>query len=221
MDENADRQAIGTSGTALKGWHSRGYLPHLDAGDIVQMVTYRLADSFPHKLLLAWQDELAHLPENEAAVERHRRIERYIDGGLGVAWLRDTRIAQLVQENLLHFDGDRYRLHAWVIMPNHVHVLLTSAPSQSLPSIVHAWKSYSAHSANRLLGRRGDFWRRDYYDRYIRDDRHYAAVVAYIEANPVKASLCAHAREWPFGSAGYSYTSGGTFTGGAGGGDYR
>ena len=186
-----------------KGWHSRGYLPHLDAGDVVQMVTFRLADSFPQEMLALWADELARLPKDEAATERHRRIERYIDRGAEDCRLHDKRIASLVQAALLHFDGDRYGLHAWVVMPNHVHALITAADDHSLPDIVHSWKSYTANRANRLLGRQGDFWHRDYYDRYIRDDRHYAATVAYIEANPARANLCAYANKWAFSSAGY------------------
>ena len=183
-----------------KGWHSRGYLPHLDAGEIVQMVTFRLADSFPHQMLALWADELAHLPRDEVTTEQYRRIERYIDRGAGEAWLRDERIASLVQDALLYFDGERYHLHAWVVMPNHVHALVTTADSHGLPGIVHSWKSYTANRANRLLKRQGDFWHRDYYDRYIRDDRHYATAVAYIEANPVRAKLCACVNEWTFSS---------------------
>ncbi len=114
-DAGAPSRYDATRASALavhKGWHSRGYLPHLDAGDVVQMVTFRLADSFPQEILALWADELAHLSQDEAATERHRRIERYIDHGVGACWLRDKRIASLVQDALLYFDGDRYRLHA-------------------------------------------------------------------------------------------------------------
>lgn len=70
-----------------------------------------------------------------------------------------------------------------------------------MSGIVHSWKSYTANKANRLLRRQGDFWHRDYFDRYIRDDRHFAAAVRYIEENPLRAGLCAAQVEWPFGSA--------------------
>ena len=120
---------------------------------------------------------------------------------MGTAWLGDARVARLVQEALLYFDGSRYRLHAWVIMPNHVHVLLMPARNHSLSSIVQSWKSYTAVTANRLLRRHGEFWHRDYFDRYIRDDRHFAAAVTYVEANPVRAGLCASCEEWVFSSA--------------------
>lgn len=188
-----------------RGWHSRGYLPHFDGGEIPQSVTFRLADSFPKKCLDAWRDELTHLPEKEASAERRRRIETYLDMGAGKAWLRDPRIARLVQKALLHFDGERYRLHAWVIMPNHVHVLLTPHKGRSLSDILHSWKSYTTKEANHILGRSGDLWQEEYFDRYIRDELHFAATVEYIESNPVRAHLCTMNEEWEFGSAARKY----------------
>jgi putative DNA methylase len=164
-------------------------------------VTFRLADSFPLEQLAAWRDELARLPEQAATRERLRRIEAYLDKGLGSTWLRDPRIAGLVQEALLYFDGDRYRLHAWVIMSNHVHVLFTLHGSHGLSSVLHSWKSYTAKKANALLGRSGRFWQEDYFDRYIRNERHYAAAIAYVEDNPVRAGLCVQSTEWRFSSA--------------------
>jgi len=79
----------GPRGDDTGRWHSRGYLPHFDGGERPQIVTFRLADSFPRHLLDAWADELALLPEREAATESHGRIEAYIDRGAGAAWLRD------------------------------------------------------------------------------------------------------------------------------------
>jgi REP element-mobilizing transposase RayT len=66
---------------------------------------------------------------------------------------------------------------------------------------MHSLKSYTASEANKLLGRRGTFWMEEYYDRYIRDERHYVKTVAYIENNPVKAKLCRVPEEWAFSSA--------------------
>jgi len=215
VDANASRRDCGgPSGDDGRGgpseddagrWHSRGYLPHFDGGERPQMVTFRLADSFPRHLLDAWADELSRLPEREAATERYRRIEAYIDRGAGAAWLRDPRIARAVQDGLLHFDGDRYRLHAWVVMPNHAHAVVTPLAGHDVSDIVHSWKHYTARLANRLLRRQGDFWYRDYYDRAIRDERHYAAAIAYVEANPVRARLCADAEGWAFGSAAHRH----------------
>jgi len=129
-----------------------------------------------------------------------RRIEVYLDRGDGRACLRDPRIAGLVQDALCHFDGTRYHLHAWVVMPNHVHILLAMAAGDDLSSVVQSWKSYTAKAANRILGRTGTFWQADYFDRYIRDERHFAAVAAYIDEHPVKAGLCSAGEAWPYRS---------------------
>jgi hypothetical protein len=97
-----------------KGWHSRGYLPHFDSAETIQFVTFRLFDSLPRavtEMLTKQPDNLANTYES-------------LDGGLGACWLKDPTIAALIENALLHFDGDRYRLLAWCIMPNHVHVIV-------------------------------------------------------------------------------------------------
>src|ERR1019366_125557 len=114
--------------------------------------------------------------------------------------LRRPEIASVIQENLLRFDGIRYRLLAWVIMPNHVHALI-EIQETPLPPIGRSWKSYTANEANRLLGRTGTFWQREYFDRYMRDPEHLAKAIRYIENNPMKARLVRLPAEWPFGSA--------------------
>jgi REP element-mobilizing transposase RayT len=184
-----------------RGWYSRGYLPHFDGGPIPQALTFRLADSFPKERLDAWNEELIRLPAKEALAERRKRIEAYLDTGAGNAWLVDRRIATLVQESLLFFDSERYCLHSWVIMPNHVHVLFTPINSHSLADILHSWKSYTTHRANRMLNRQGKFWQEESFDRYIRNEQHFLAAIDYIESNPVKASLCLRNENWEFSSA--------------------
>jgi REP element-mobilizing transposase RayT len=184
------------------GWHGRGYLPHFDGGEVTQMVTFRVADSLPRDLLERLDWELQHAPPEERHSRWLRQVERLLDRGHGECWLAASAIAELVQTALLHFDHESYRLHAWVIMPNHVHALLTPAPLQSLPPILKSWKSYTARRANALLDRAGPFWQRDYFDRYIRDEEHFARAAQYIEANPVKARLCADPADWPWSSAG-------------------
>ena len=88
-------------------------------------------------------------------------------------------------------------------MPNHVHLLCTPVTGHSLEEIMHSLKSYTANEANKILGREGRFWQKEYFDRYIRNARHFAKVVAYIENNPVKARLCKKAEDWPFSSASF------------------
>jgi putative DNA methylase len=184
-----------------KTWHSRGYLPHWEAGEIPQSITFRLRDSLPQTLLGQWREELKSLPDETQPLERRKRIEAALDAGYGECHLSNPDIAEVVENALLHFDGERYRLHAWTIMPNHVHVLVTLLRGNSLSSVVHSWKSFTAKKANKILGRNDAFWQEEYFDRAIRDDTHFAATVAYIENNPVKAGLCEQAGDWP-GSAG-------------------
>lgn len=178
-------------------WHSRDYLPHFDGGEVAQFITIRLKDSLPQGVIDGWRREL----DREDDAELRRRVESYLDAGHGAAHLRDPQVASLVQSALLHHDGDRYRLAAWVVMPNHVHLLATPRAGHTLSSIMHSIKSFTAHEANKLLKRRGAFWMEEYFDRYIRDGRHYAKTIAYIENNPVKARLCHSPDAWPFSSA--------------------
>lgn len=191
------------------GWYSRGYLPHFDQHGLCQSINFRLYDSVPIEVIVKWREELEHqytkLPNKniDAEIEaslRHRIVE-YEDAGHGKCWLRDSRIAVLVENALLHFDGQRYRLLAWCIMPNHVHTLIETMPKYSLSQILHTWKSFTALQANRSLVRTGIFWAREYYDRFIRNDRHFTDVLNYIEQNPVKAGLVKNAADWKFSSA--------------------
>ena len=163
---------------APKGWHSRGYLPHLDAPDLVQAVTFRLADALPGAIA-----ERIRQQAKDDATLRRRLVAGQLDAGHGSCRLRGGEAASLVEEALLHDDGGRYRLLAWVIMPNHVHVIVELAGTP-LARIVGAWKSVTAR---RLGG--GRVWQPDYFDRYVRDDRHLVAARRYVEENPVKAGL--------------------------------
>lgn len=181
-------------------WHSRGYLPHVE-NMAIQFITYRLFDSVPDSVVDGWRRELAIVDGTDTNApecqELRRRVERYADAGHGSCFLRDSRIASIVQDNLLHFDGERYRLLAWCIMPNHVHVLIEVFGGWTVSRIVQGWRSFTAHALNSVLGRTGRFWQPEYFDRYIRNERHFHDTVAYIDANPGKAGLV----DWPWRSA--------------------
>ena len=191
--------------SSSKPWRSRGYLPHFDQPRLTQSLTFRLHDAVPDAVVQSWKTELAwieNLPASDPrAVKLSKLISAYEDASHGACWLRDERIASLVENALLHFDNQRYRLIAWCVMPNHVHVLVEVSESWSLASVVQSWKSYTAHVANRILGRSGDFWLREYFDRFIRDERHLSRAVLYIERNPVKAGLIHAPEEWTWSSA--------------------
>jgi putative DNA methylase len=144
---------------------------------------------------------MRQLPDDKVGSERRMKIERALDRGHGESWLGKPVVAQIVEDALLHFDGERYRLHAWVVMPNHIHVVATILGQWTLASVTHSWKSFTSTQANRALNRSGAFWAREYFDRAIRDDAHYANSVQYVEMNPVKAGLCSQPDMWRFSSA--------------------
>ena len=176
-----------------RGWYVPRRLPHFDSPVIAQAVTFRLRDALPRGVAAA------RAGEGDEAYRR--RIEAALDGGAGACLLRRPELAAIVAAALRHGDGARYDLQAFVVMPNHVHVLLTQRPGARLAEIVQGWKGWSAKAINRERGTAGSVWQRDYFDRFMRDDRHAAATLAYIENNPVVAGLVAAARDWPFSSA--------------------
>lgn len=178
------------------GWHQRGYLPHYDAPGVTQIITLRLADSLPASRRGEWE----HLLRIENHRERRRKLEEYLDRGLGDCWLQQSAIATLAEEALRFFDGKRYALEAWVIMPNHLHVLV-GVWDTPLSELIKSWKSYVAREANKLLKRRGEFWEREYLDTLIEDEAHHRTAVRYIENNPVKAGFVREAKDWPWSSA--------------------
>lgn len=186
-----EEQALG-----FKGWYSSKYLPHFDAPGARQYLTYRLADSLPEERRREWAAFMAI----EDDLERQRKLEGYLDLGHGACHLRDARIAELVQRNLWQHDGVKYRLLAWVVMPNHVHALIEVGQTP-LGKILQSWKGYTSKAANKILRREGTFWEDDYFDRYIRDEDHLRRVVRYIENNPVKARLVGAASDWGWSSA--------------------
>lgn len=182
-----------------RGWYSRGYLPHFDGGELIQFITYRLADSLPKSVLEKWQKELED--DEISEVDYRRRIEKYLDQGHGECYLKNPKVAEIIEENLLHFNDKKYKLYAWVIMPNHVHLLLIPKEGYSLSEIVHTAKSYTANEANKTLNRTGRFWFPEPFDRFIRNYEHFENTFTYIENNPVKAGLCENAGDWRFSSA--------------------
>ncbi|HVQ39501.1 MAG TPA: transposase [Pyrinomonadaceae bacterium] len=155
----------------------------------------------PQQLLDRWRLELAKEQNVDIDAALRKRIELYLDQGYGECLLRDPRTAESVQNSFLFFDGDRYQLTAWVVMPNHTHLLLTPCAGHELSTILHSLKSDTANEANKIARRSGQFWQPETFDRYIRDARHFQNVIAYIENNPVKAHLCRKAEDWPYSSA--------------------
>ena len=180
--------------------HTENRLPHWQQQGGTYFVTFRLADSIPAHVLGQWQDERAAWlrahPEpwgSEIELEYHRRfsgaLERWLDEGRGSCLLRRHDCAEIVAAALRHFEGDRVVMIAFVVMPNHVHALFVRNGEWPLEKLIHGWKGFTARQINKLLGRSGSFWQRDYFDRLIRDDNHFANCVRYIRHNPQKARL--------------------------------
>lgn len=176
-------------------------LPHCDAPGAAQFITYRLADSLPAEVLAKLAGEMQALPVEKQDAYRRQRIEEWADAGYGACLLRDPRIAALVVENWRHYDGERYQLLAWCVMPNHVHLLVWMAEGVALGKVVQGWKGYTGRRIQQLTGGKpGPIWQREYWDRYIRNERHFLQVVDYIHQNPVKAGLVTRAEDWAWSS---------------------
>ncbi|HZF38386.1 MAG TPA: transposase, partial [Blastocatellia bacterium] len=140
------------------GWHSRGYLPHFDGRAIPQFITLRLFDSVPDAVLQRWVRELDSVNSESDQITLQTRIERYLDQGYGEAFMKIYGVAEMVQNELLYYDGQRYRLSSWVVMPNHIHFLMTRFEAIELAEVMQSFKSLTAHKANKILLRKGRFW---------------------------------------------------------------
>lgn len=228
-------------------WYSRGYLPHRDRPGLLQMITYRLEDSLPSEVLDRMSEELQYLPPEKQDEELRKKIEEWIDAGHGSCVLRNPQIAGLIIENWRHYAKTRYDLISYVVMPNHVHVLIRVYESFSLGKIVQSWKGYTGkkireminsgiagnadclvgfvrkdakrtlgdpgipgnadcpagNSAKQTLGGPGGrIWHREFWDRYIRDEKHFNSAIDYIRQNPVKAGLVKNMEDWPWSGKG-------------------
>ncbi len=179
---------------------SRRHLPHWQQAGKIYFVTFRLKDSLPGDLLGQWRSEKSSWMianptpwTSETEAEFHRKfstkIDRYLDDGLGSCLLRDPLNAEIVEETFRHFDGNRYTLQAFVVMPNHVHLLVSLNGTAVLEKAVSSWKRYFATRINRQTNDAGELWQEDYFDRLIRDWDHFANVCRYIRNNPAKAGL--------------------------------
>jgi hypothetical protein len=161
----------------------RRHLPHWEAERATYFVTFRLADPLPQEALrktLSDREDIpaaaAHMGRTISETERKRllklltaRIEKYLDASVGACFLRNDAVAKVVADSLRQFDGTRYRLHAWCVMPNHVPVVFQTIAGNTLPRILHSWKSFSAKRANKILQRSAEFWQGKYYDHLVRD----------------------------------------------------
>jgi len=194
-----------TAWSPVPDWNSRGYLPHCNETCFTQLITFRLSDSVPAKLITQWRQELKITPSltncDTKKIELLRRVDKYEDAGHGDCLLGNPQIAEIVKNALFFFDGERYRLLEWCIMPNHVHTLILPVNGYLLANIVHSWKSFTGHAAKKLFNLTKPFWMREYHDRFIRNEHHFESARNYIHQNPVAARLVRNAEDWPWSSA--------------------
>jgi REP element-mobilizing transposase RayT len=208
MDKERIRQKAKKSFKADSGWSSRGYIPHYDAAGITQFITMRLADSVPQHVQLQLKAELEALEASGVGPqvlgqERRKRIERLLDAGYGSCVLANEAVAQVVIQSLETLKAAGHELTRWVIMPNHIHLLMKAHSEASLASVIRFFKARTAKLANKALSGSGRFWFPEFFDRYICDSDHLNKVIRYIDENPVRAGLVKLPQEWRFSSAGY------------------
>ena len=191
---------------------SRRDLPHIDMPGTVTFVTFRLGDSMPASIVQQWHDEIeqwlkdhgliGHNVESILASStidekqkqelqrfKHRRWHQHLDDCHGACELRRPEIRKHVVDSLLHFEGQRYDLERFVIMPNHVHVLIQVRRGYLLRKLFREIQRFSARQINPLLGRSGEFWQGEPFDHVVRNAEQFEYLQTYIDNNPEKAKL--------------------------------
>jgi len=202
----------------------RRRLPHWEQPHATYFITACLAGSIPATGLLAIRQSLqrsaSRPPCDPQRLQRWRRgkdrlaflrQEEWLDAGVGARWFADPRLASVASDAIHYHAGKRYALYAYVVMPSHIHCVLSpiqaaerSGPISrfsSVGTVMHALKSFIAHECTKMLGLNGPFWQQESYDRLVRNESELGRVVAYTEWNPVKANLCARPEDWRFSSA--------------------
>lgn len=188
--------------------HTRN-LPHWRQEAATYFVTFRQVDSIPVEVWEGMKREAAAWNERvELATQSHGTLppalalewetfqrsqwlqaERTADDCHGSCLLRQESVRQMVSDALVFFEGTRQAMHAFVLMPNHVHLLVTSSPGWSLDKLTQSWKGFTAREINGHLGRAGALWQQESFDRIVRTPEHFERIVRYIWNNPTKAHI--------------------------------
>lgn len=194
-------------------------LPHWTKEGSIYWITFRLADSIPQEKLNSWKAERDHWisrhpePWSEKEWREYNqrfgeRMEKWLDSGYGSCELAKPEIRKILQECLLRFNGERLRLHAAVIMPNHVHLLLEPLAGNSLSELLKGIKGASSRKINQILEKTGTrFWMDESYDHIVRSEAQYQHFIQYIAENPVKANL-SDDKYWLYSSTGIQSNTG-------------
>jgi REP element-mobilizing transposase RayT len=179
-----------------------GKLPHWRQDSVCYFVTFRCADSIPQAKIKQWliqRDEwlLEHpKPRTEQEITEYnrlfsRRIEIWLDRNYGHCFLADKKCHEIVNNALLYFNEERYRLWAYTVAANHVHLLIEPLQSHQLARIIQSIKSYTANELNKATGNRGQFWQKEYFDHIVRSEEQLMRFIKYIR-NHDKAVPTSH-----------------------------
>jgi len=189
---------------------SWGHLPHWEQAGATYFITWRTEDSLPRSVLKTWIAERDHwlirngirvpsdaytqpdVPEHLSREYRSfisDRWETRLDECHGECVLRRPELAEIVGKSLLHFDGDRYSMGDFIVMPNHVHMLVCFPGEDQLKSQCKSWKRFTATQINQRLNRRGEFWQAESFDHLVRSPEAFENYRQYIANNPKWAKL--------------------------------
>ncbi len=174
---------------------THGDLPYWHQDDRIIYVTYRLFDSIPatsakryKEAVLSWEESHPKVLTRQQAEEleqlRHQLFNELLDKCLGSCILKHAAVRQVVSDSLFYYNHQRYHLHDYVIMPNHVHLMIEPMDGYQLQQIMASHKTFTAHRINKLLGKTGPVWQRESYDHIVRSENDYWNVVDYIARNP-------------------------------------
>jgi REP element-mobilizing transposase RayT len=189
-------------------------LPHWEQPGAVYFITFRTQDSLPKEVLSRmrterclwlrargiapddpnWRTALAQLSVAEKKAYHLAFTTRWfdlLDEGHGECVLREPAMSQIVADSLRHFDGDRYVMRSFVVMPNHIHMLAQFPTEGGMKAQCESWKRFTATKINRELQRQGYFWQGESFDHLVRSEEQYFHLVEYIANNPRKAGLSA------------------------------
>jgi putative transposase len=194
--------------------HEGSNLPHWYQPGVTYFVTFRTEDSIPAAVARLWHQRraewlrrngvdgrdpkwraaFAELPR-ELQCDFHETFSREylesLDRGLGACVLRRAELAKIVADSLQHFDDDRYLMGDFVVMPNHVHLLVCLFGESEIEATCSSWKMFTATRINRQLGRKGRFWQEESFDHLVRTPEQFRAICHYIADNPRFARLAA------------------------------
>ena len=191
---------------------THGDLLHWEQMNAFYFITWRTADSIQQEALASWQSQreawlwahgidpkldtwqrdLEHLPEAEYREFYQLFTTKWhglLDDCHGECVLRQPELSEIVEASLRHFDGERYSLEAFVVMPNHVHVLAGIPGRGAMQKLCRSWKNFTGMQINKTLGRNGQFWQWESFDHLVRSPASLEKFKAYIVNNPLKARL--------------------------------